>query len=148
MLRALLLGDDGAIPGRIVTNEDEGRVIPAQVAVVEDHEGLRRALVRLLQASGHRVSSFASAEALLASEKGRRAACLILDVRLPGVSGFELHERLTLEGSDAPVIYVTAYDEPGARQRAARDGAPLFLKPVDGRALLAAIKRALAEAPC
>jgi len=121
-------------------------MVSAQIAVVEDHEGLRRALVRLLQASGHEVSSFASAEELLASDEGRRAACLILDVRLPGLSGFDLRERLACEGSDTPVIYVTAHDDPAARERAARDGAAFFLKPVDGKALLSAIARALGRA--
>jgi len=118
-------------------------VIPESIAVVEDHEGLRRALERLLQASGLEVASFASAEDLLASEEGRQAACLILDVRLPGLSGFELRERLSREGSKAPVIYVTAHDDPAAWERAKRDGAALFLKPVDGKALLAAIELAL-----
>jgi FixJ family two-component response regulator len=120
-------------------------MVPAQIAVVEDHEGLRRALERLLQASGHEAMSFACAESLLASEEGRRAACLILDIRLPGLSGFELRERLASEGFDAPVIYVTAHDDPAARQRAAREGAPFFLKPVSGRELLAAIGRMLEE---
>jgi FixJ family two-component response regulator len=116
---------------------------PTQIAVVDDHEGLRRALERLLQASGHEVSSFASAEALLESEGCLGVACLVLDVRLPGLSGFELRERLAERGCEAHVIYVTAHDDPAARERAAREGAPFFLKPVDGRALLAAICEAL-----
>jgi FixJ family two-component response regulator len=120
-------------------------MVSAQIAVVEDHEGLRRALERLLQASGHEVSCFCSAEALLACEAGRRAACLILDIRLPGLSGFELRERLASEGFRAPAIYVTAHDDPAARQRAACEGAPFFLKPVDGKALLAAIRSVLGE---
>ncbi len=115
----------------------------AHIAVVEDHEGLRRALERLLRASGHEVSSFSSAEALLETEGWPGAACLVLDVRLPGLSGFDLHERLVERGCHVPVIYVTAYDEPAARARAAREGAAFFLKPVDGRALLAEIARAL-----
>ena len=120
-------------------------MVSAGVAVVEDHEGLRRALVRLLQASGHEVSSFASAEALLASEDRRRVGCLVLDVRLPGLSGFELRDRLVEEGSHAPVVYMTAHDEPAARERAALEAAPLFMKPVDGKELLAAIDQALKE---
>jgi FixJ family two-component response regulator len=118
-------------------------MVSPEIAVVEDHEGLRRALVRLLQASGHEVRSYASAEELLASEERRRAACLILDVRLPGLSGFELHERLAAEGADVPVIYVTAHDDPAARERAAREGAAFFLKPVERAPLLAAVARAL-----
>jgi FixJ family two-component response regulator len=114
-------------------------MVSARIAVVEDHEGLRRALVRLLQASGHEVSCFASAEDLLACEDRVRAQCLVLDVRLPGLSGFELRARLGSEGLDTPVIYVTAHDDPAARRRASQEGAPFLLKPVDGRTLLAAI---------
>jgi FixJ family two-component response regulator len=122
-------------------------MVSAQIAVVEDHEGLRRALERLLQASGHEAMSFACAESLLASEEGKRAACLILDIRLPGLSGFELRERLASEGFDAPVIYVTAHDDPAARERAARQGAAFFLKPVERAPLLEAVARALERAP-
>jgi FixJ family two-component response regulator len=118
---------------------------PAQVAVVEDHEGLRRAMARLLEASGHEVSCFASAEALLASEERRRVACLILDIRLPGISGFELRERLAAEGSNAAAIYVTAHDSQASRQRAAREGAGYFVKPVAASALLASIARVLGQ---
>ena len=85
------------------------------ILVVEDHEGLRHAVERLLQARGHETASFASAEALLESEVRRRAACLILDVRLPGLSGFELRERLAQEGFHPPVIYDGARRPAGAR---------------------------------
>jgi len=121
-------------------------MVSARIAVVDDHEGLRRAVVRLLQASGHEVQSYASAEELLASEERERASCLILDVRLPGLSGFELHERLVDQGSEVPVIYVTAHDDPAVRERAAREGAALFLKPVEREPLLAAVARALGRA--
>jgi FixJ family two-component response regulator len=117
----------------------------AHIALVEDHEGLRCALERLLQASGHEVSSFPSAEALLESQGCPGASCLVLDVRLPGLSGFELRERLAAQGCRRPAIYVTAHDDPAARERATREGAAFFLKPVDGRALLAAIAEALAS---
>jgi FixJ family two-component response regulator len=121
---------------------------PVWIAVVEDDEGLRRALVHLLEASGHRVWAFPSAEALLSSDKRRGAACLIFDVRLPGLSGFELQQRLADEGCEAPVIYMTGRDDPLARQRAARQGAAFFLKPFDGKTLLAAIGCALGGSSC
>jgi len=127
-----------------------GGVIGASVAVkhgrivvVEDHEGLRRAMERLLRARGHEAESFASAEALLESEATCDAACLILDVRLPGLSGFDLRRRLAQAGSAPPVIYVTAHEDGAARERATREGAALFLKPVDGAELLAAVDHAL-----
>jgi FixJ family two-component response regulator len=116
----------------------------AEVLVVEDHEGLRQALVRLLQASGYRVSAYESAEALLAAAPRLDAGCLILDVRLPGLSGFDLRRRLVTEGWRAPAIYMTAHDDPGTRLRAEREGAPFFRKPFEGRALLGAVARALA----
>lgn len=118
---------------------------PARIAVVEDHEGLRRAFARLLQASGYQVSCFASAEELLASEERFLARCLVLDVRLPGLSGFALREQLAKEGLTTCVIYVTAHDDPAARTRALQEGAPFFLKPVDGRSLFAAIRTVLTE---
>jgi FixJ family two-component response regulator len=117
----------------------------ARIAVVDDHEGLRRAVVRLLQASGHEASSFSSAEEFLVSDERHRVACLVLDVRLPGLSGFELRGRLASEGLATPVIYVTAHDDPEARRRASSEGAPFFLKPFDGQTLLAAIRTVLRE---
>jgi FixJ family two-component response regulator len=118
-------------------------MVSARIAVVEDHEGMRRAFVRLLEASGYAVSSFESAEAFLSWEERQRAECLVLDVRLPGLSGFELRECLVGEGWHRPVLYVTAHDDPAARERAAREGAAFLLKPVHGRTLLAAIADAL-----
>jgi FixJ family two-component response regulator len=117
----------------------------ARIAVVDDHEGLRRAVVRLLQASGHEASAFGSAEEFLASAEHCHFCCLILDVRLPGLSGFELRGRLAGEGMAAPVIYVSAHDDPAARRRASREGAPFFLKPFDGQTLLAAVGAAIRE---
>jgi FixJ family two-component response regulator len=123
----------------------KANVTSGPILVVDDHEGLRRAVVRLLQAGGREAASFASGEELLESKECRRAACLILDVRLPGLSGFELRARLVHEGCHAPVIYVTAHDDPAARARAARENAAFLLKPVARERLLAAIARALGE---
>lgn len=118
-----------------------------RVALVEDDEGLRRAIERLLTASGHEVATFESAEALLASGDFAEVACLILDVRLPGLSGFELRERLDALDCHPPVIYVTAFDDPATHRRAEREGAPCFLKPVPGSVLLGAVRAALGEVP-
>ena len=119
-------------------------VKPLRISLVEDDEGLRRALVQLMQASGHEIAAFASAEAFLASEERTRTDCLIVDIRLPGLSGFALCERLTREGWGLPVIYVTAHDDPAARAQAAREDAAFLLKPVDRKTLLAAIASAVA----
>jgi FixJ family two-component response regulator len=115
-----------------------------EVIVVEDDPGLREAVERLLLAAGYSTQSFASGEALLEAPARSRAACLIADVRLPGLSGFQLRERLAEQGTPLPVIYITAHDDPRARARAERDGALAFLiKPFEGRRLLEVVGRAL-----
>jgi FixJ family two-component response regulator len=114
------------------------------IVVVDDDHGMRRAVERLLLARGHEVSTFASAEALLGSDARRQAGCLILDIRLPGLSGPELRQRLAAEGVQVPVIFMTAHDDPSARAQAQAAAPVAFLeKPFDGRALLDAVARAL-----
>jgi FixJ family two-component response regulator len=115
------------------------------ICVVEDDEGMRLAVERLLLAGGYPVSSFASAEALLLSKARLEASCLILDVRLPGLSGPELRERLAEEGVHPPVIFMTAHDDPHTHERAqAGDPVAYLQKPFPGRTLLEAVARALA----
>jgi FixJ family two-component response regulator len=113
--------------------------------VVEDDEGLRLALERLLSASGYSVLCFASAEALLLSPTRPDARCLILDVRLPGLSGPELRERLAAQGFHGPVIFMTAHDDAQTRERIQASGpAALLQKPFEGRQLLEAVADAVA----
>jgi FixJ family two-component response regulator len=115
-----------------------------RILVVEDDEGMRLAVERLLLAGGYAVSTFGSAEALLGSDAWREAACLILDIRLPGLSGGELRDRLAAEGVHAPVIFMTAHDDPVTRERAeASRPVAYLLKPFRGRELLEAVARAL-----
>jgi FixJ family two-component response regulator len=115
-----------------------------EVILVEDDDGLRQAVERLLVAAGYEVESFSSAEAFLDSPARSGVACLIADVRLPGMSGFELRERLVHEGSRPAVVYVTAHDDARARARAERDGALAFLlKPFEGRRLLDLVEQAV-----
>jgi FixJ family two-component response regulator len=114
--------------------------------VVEDDEGMRLAVERLLHAGGYPVSTFASAQELLLSKAELQADCLILDVRLPGMSGPELHERLAAEGLNLPVIFMTAHDDPGTRELVrARRPVACLQKPFEGRQLLEAIARALSR---
>jgi FixJ family two-component response regulator len=116
-----------------------------QVIVVEDDASMSQALERILRLGGFAPRTFASAEALLAAGDAAGAACLVLDVHLPGLTGFELRERLARSGSCTPVIFITAHDEPGSRQRAERAGAAAFLtKPFSGHALVDAVARAVA----
>lgn len=113
--------------------------------VVEDDDGLRQAIGRLLDAAGFRVASFSSAEELLRGSAAASAACLIFDIHLPGISGFELRRVLARTGVTAPVIFITADDTPAARAEAGRLHAAAYLpKPFQGRELVAAVRRAVA----
>ena len=121
---------------------DSGRTI----VVVDDDAEMRQAIKRLPSAAGYRTMTFSSAEALLESEAGAKADCFILDVHLPGISGFELQQRIALRGVAAPVIFITAYDDLACRDQAKAIGAvALFAKPFGAQPMLAAIAGALAK---
>jgi FixJ family two-component response regulator len=113
------------------------------ISIVDDDLSVRRALRRLVQAAGYRVETFASAgEFLSSSPATRRPACLVLDIYLDGMSGFELQERLQASRLAIPTIFITAHDDPATRERIRRSGAAGHLaKPFDGRALLDVIRR-------
>jgi len=111
-----------------------------KVLVVEDDDGLREAIEVLLDAAGIKTACYASAEALLAAHAFADALCIISDIKLPEMSGFELLAELRARGNSPPVIVITAHDAPGVRADAARYGAAAYLaKPFLGTALLAAI---------
>lgn len=114
------------------------------IFVVDDDASIRRALSRLFRSLGMAVETFACAEdVLLALEQGV-PACLILDVRLSGLSGLELQERLVHTGRHIPIIIITAHDDDDARQQALSLGAFGFLvKPFDEQTLLEAVARSL-----
>lgn len=117
------------------------------IALVEDDASLSRAIARLLSASGFAARTFASAEEFLASENPGGHACMILDVHLPGISGFELLDQLNVSGPSRPAIFITASDEGGARERAGRIPASFYLrKPVEGAVLLGAVRSLLSRA--
>jgi FixJ family two-component response regulator len=87
---------------------------------------------------------FASAEAALEAGVAPAADCLVLDIHLPGMSGFELYERLAPDGEELPAIFITAHDEPSFRERAAKLGASRYHpKPFSGRTLLNAVTQAI-----
>jgi FixJ family two-component response regulator len=114
------------------------------VVVVEDDAGLRTALEKVLSAGGHGPMTFESAEALLASGAAAGAGCLVLDIRLPGMSGVELYRVLVARGDAPPVIFITAHDEPAVRAETRRLGAAAYLvKPFRGRELVDAIGEAI-----
>jgi FixJ family two-component response regulator len=114
------------------------------IVVVEDDASMSQAIERVLRAGGFASAMFASAEAALESDVAALADCLVLDIRLSGMSGFELYRRLGQSGKDVPAIFITAHDSPAVREEAERLGASNFLpKPLSGRALLEAITQAL-----
>ena len=109
------------------------------VAVVEDDASLRKALGRLLKAGGFEPALFESAEAYLTAEL--QPLCLVLDVRLPGMSGLDLQERLRGAGKAPPIIIITADHDAAVRERAERNSCvEFFLKPIDGNELIATIE--------
>ena len=122
---------------------------PPQLVVVEDDAGLRVAMMRMLRAAGWRVLGYDSAEALLdalapqGSLSMAELKCLVLDLCLPGLSGFELLSRLHAAGFQPQAILITAQDDPSVRQRAKSVGACAYLaKPFTGNALVAAVSDA------
>jgi FixJ family two-component response regulator len=121
---------------------------PGLVAIVDDDELVRQALDSLLKAAGYMAETFASAEDFLDSIPMNDTACLILDVRLPGMSGIELQRRLRAKNNGIPIIFVTAHGDATTRDRAIEDGAVGFLtKPVRRQTLLDAIHAALEYGP-
>lgn len=118
------------------------------LSVVDDDDSVRTALKRLLKTLGFNVKTFRSAEDFLDSGLAKRPDLLILDVRMTGMSGLELQRKLIEQGSDIPVIFVTAYDDVDARRTAMEDGAVAFMqKPFDEKILIAAIQRGLSRQP-
>jgi len=117
---------------------------PPVIAVVDDEEAIRDALSDLLLVMGYSCQAFDRAEAFLAAHTSNRFDCLITDIRMPGISGLELLERLRAAGSTLPVIVVTSFDDPLIRSRAFESGAHAYLtKPVTDDVLLQSLKTAL-----
>ncbi|MBB3772717.1 FixJ family two-component response regulator [Angulomicrobium tetraedrale] len=116
-----------------------------KVIVIEDDDGLRRALQRLLNAAGFECVTYASAEALLHETLDPRTCCLVCDQNLPAMSGLELLATLHQRKIRVPLVLMTAFDTPGLRARADRGGAAGYLvKPFSRSALVEAIGSAIA----
>ena len=115
-----------------------------KVFVVDDDDSMREAIARLLGAAGYSHGSFASAEDFLASDAIEDTACVVSDLRLPGMSGLALLAELRARGVRAPLILITAHDRPGLRDEALRAGAAAYLaKPFPGTVLLDSVKAAI-----
>ncbi len=119
------------------------------ISVVDDDVSVRKSLDRLIRSVRLEVTVFASAEEFLNSENPRKADCLILDVRLPGMSGIELHRHLLARKFNVPVIFITAHaSDDRARSEAASDWTvAYFTKPFSGDELLDAVDTALKWKP-
>jgi FixJ family two-component response regulator len=114
------------------------------ISIVDDDEALRNSLDDLLQSIGFRTQGFATAEAFLSSNQARDTACLILDVRMPGMNGLDLQSRIIAASSRIPIIFITSYVDDVARARALEAGAVAFLyKPFCEEELLNALDAAL-----
>ena len=110
------------------------------VAVVDDEESVRRALERLFRSAGLETETFASGGAMLEDLDRREPDCVVVDLHMPGMSGFELQQALTAREPRIPVVVLTGHDSPETFERATAAGAAAYLrKPVDGDALLAAV---------
>jgi FixJ family two-component response regulator len=117
-----------------------------RISIVDDDASIREALKSLMRSVRFNVEAFASAEEFLASDRLNDTACLILDVNLPGMSGFELQNHLHVERRGIPIIFITAHADDVSRQRALKSGAVEFLsKPVRRETLFKAIESAIQQ---
>jgi FixJ family two-component response regulator len=116
------------------------------VFLVDDDASVRRSMTRLLESAGYAVEAFASARAFLAREPSTGPCCLVLDVRMPGLTGLELQETLAAAGRRISIVFVTGHVDVPMSVRAMKGGAvDLLTKPVDAKDLLQAIQRAVAK---
>jgi FixJ family two-component response regulator len=114
------------------------------IGVVDDDASILRALGRLLASAGFAVKTFASGETFLAFEHPDEIDCLVLDVHLGGLDGFEVQERFRVTHSSVPVIFITAHDDDATQEHARRVGAARYLrKPFNDEALIQAIWESL-----
>ena len=125
---------------------DEPLAKTGVIAIVDDDEPLRQALGSVMKAAGFSTRTFASAEEFLACDDCDDTACLILDVRLPGMSGIELQKQLSKTNSRLPIVFVTAHGDASLRDCLMRAGAAAFLsKPVRSDALLKEVRKVLSQ---
>ena len=116
---------------------------PRHISIVDDDASIREALKGLMRSVRLCADAYGSAEEFLTSERVNDTACLILDVYLPGMNGFELQNHLKAEGRTIPIVFITAHSDEASRQRALKGGATDFLsKPVRREVLLKAIQSA------
>ena len=120
----------------------------SSVFLVDDDDSVRRALTRLIKSAGHNVQTFASAREFLGTKAGsEEAACLVLDVRMPDLTGMDLQRELQTLNRNVPIVFITGHGDIPMSVKAMKAGAVDFLpKPVKDTDLLRAIEQALARA--
>jgi FixJ family two-component response regulator len=118
------------------------------VFLVDDDASVRRALARLIKSAGHSVQTFASAQEFLGTKAGSQdAGCLVLDVRMPGLTGIDLQRELQAMNRNLPIVFITGHGDIPMSVKAMKAGAVDFLqKPVKDKDLLKAIEQSLARA--
>ncbi len=126
--------------GAVMTKGQDKKLI----AIVDDDKSVQSALQDLIEEDGLSARSFGSAEEFLESGLLRKVACLITDIRMPGMSGLELQAKLKADGNKTPIIFITAHGDARVRIQAMREGAVEFLmKPFDDQVLLDRVRLAL-----
>src|SRR4051812_47115231 len=133
-------------PLQVLWRSHEGKLANL-IHVVDDDASFRTAIERRLKLAGYDVATYASAQQLLDSLRdAEEAGCVLLDVRIPGLSGLELQNHLIDLGSTVPIIFLTGHVDTATTVRAIKAGAEDFLtKPVSSEQLIDAIERALAR---
>ena len=118
------------------------------LAIVDDDISMRNSARRLIRLLGFRAEAFASAQDFLDSGSAGKAACLILDLRLPGMDGLQLQRLLALSGYQIPIVFISGHANADEQRQAMQAGAADFLcKPVSQEALVSAIQRCCGDAP-
>ena len=114
------------------------------IAIIDDNDFIQDSLCDLIESGGFEAQCFGSAKAFLESDLHRRAGCLIVDIRMPKMSGLELQAKLKQEECNVPIIFITAFDDAEIRAQAMTEGAVEFLaKPFDHQLLLKILHRTL-----
>jgi FixJ family two-component response regulator len=123
------------------------RKVRPLIAIVDDEASVRVALHRLIRSAGLEAETFPSGAEFLESMQTKQPDCIVLDVHMPEINGFEVQAQLAKSGARVPVVIITGHDTPETRVRVMEGGAAAYLlKPVDDRMLLDAIADAIADA--
>jgi FixJ family two-component response regulator len=134
----------GQAPGGHGSKRLDLSVTAPLIAIVDDDESVCVGMTSLVRSLGYDVRAYGSAEDFLGSEARRETSCLISDVQMPGIGGLELQKILVSEGSQTPIIFITAFPDAHVRDVALQNGALCFLsKPFDGSALIKCLENAL-----